>query len=135
MSRVCWLLHNARPSIKVNLTLPSSNFSVTRILLADTGAGSSHAGFELVLSESDCRKFFVRQAGRVSLGGAYAGVFLIYIVRIEVPALSFGRYIPAVAVPTAQLPSGFDGIAAFRFLNRFAYGNFSDPNQFCLETL
>jgi hypothetical protein len=27
----------------------------------------------------------------------------------------------------------FDGIACFRFLNRFTYGNFGDPGQFGLE--
>jgi hypothetical protein len=30
-------------------------------------------------------------------------------------------------------PVGFGGIACFRFLNRFTYGNFGDPNQFGLE--
>jgi hypothetical protein len=31
------------------------------------------------------------------------------------------------------VPRPFDGIACFRFLNRFTYGNFGDPNQFGLE--
>jgi len=134
MPRACWLLHNERPCVKVNLTLPFSAFSVTRTLLADTGAGSRNAPFELVLSERDCRQFRVWRAGRVNLGGAYAGLFSIYIVRIEIPALAFGGHVTAVAVPAMQLPPGFDGIAAFRFVNRFAYGNFGNSNQFCLET-
>jgi hypothetical protein len=30
-------------------------------------------------------------------------------------------------------PPDFDGIACFRFLNRFTYGNFGDKNAFGLE--
>jgi hypothetical protein len=41
----------------------------------------------------------------------------------------------ALAVPDALLPPGLDGLAGFRFLNTFNYGNFGDPDQFCLETL
>jgi hypothetical protein len=31
-------------------------------------------------------------------------------------------------------PQGFEGIAGFRFLNRFTYGNFGNPAEFGLET-
>jgi hypothetical protein len=103
-------------------------------LLADTGAGPRHSPFELVLSKADCQRFGVRQVGGVGLGGAYSGVFPVYVVSVEVPALNFAQYVTAVAVPAAQLPPGLEGIAAFRFLNRFHYGNFGDPNQFALET-
>jgi hypothetical protein len=30
-------------------------------------------------------------------------------------------------------PTGFDGIACFRFLNRFTYGNFGAATHFGLE--
>ena len=30
-------------------------------------------------------------------------------------------------------PKGFDGIAGFRVLNRFTYGNFGNPAEFGLE--
>ena len=30
-------------------------------------------------------------------------------------------------------PPGFEGIASFRFLDRFTFGNFGDPGQFGLE--
>jgi hypothetical protein len=39
----------------------------------------------------------------------------------------------AAGVPNALL--GFDGIACLRFLGRFHYGNFADPDAFGLDTL
>jgi hypothetical protein len=68
----------------------------------------------------------------VVLGGAYSGPYPIYLIRVQVPALGFDHHISAVGVPTT--PAGFGGIACFRFLNRFPYGNFGDPSQFGLET-
>lgn len=50
---------------------------------------------------------------------------------IEIPARSFIDSVPVVGVP--QVPWSFDGIACFRFLNRFHYGNFGDPNVSELE--
>jgi hypothetical protein len=38
-----------------------------------------------------------------------------------------------VAVGVQTPPTGFDGIACFRFLNRFTYGNFGSSTQFGLE--
>jgi hypothetical protein len=67
----------------------------------------------------------------VTLGGAYLGSFPVYVVRLQIPTLSFDHYIRAAAVPAC--PAGFNGIAGFRFLNRFTYGNFGDPGQFGLE--
>lgn len=54
-----------------------------------------------------------------------------YLIRVQVPRLGFDRNVRVVGVPS--LPAGFDGIACFRFLNRFTYGNFGDPSQFGLE--
>jgi hypothetical protein len=108
---------------------------VTRTLLADTGAGSLNAPFELILNAADCQQFKWRRLGAVGLGGAFSGAFPTYSVRVEIPALQWARVVAAVVVPTAPLPPELDGIAGFRFLNSFSYGNFGNPDQFCLETL
>jgi hypothetical protein len=106
-----------------------------RTLVADTGGGSLKATFELGLSEDDCRQFRGHPGTPTRLGGAFSGSFLTYLVWVEIPGLLFARHVDVVAIPAAQLPRGFDGIAAFRFLNSFTYGNFGNPDQFCLETL
>ncbi len=49
------------------------------------------------------------------------------------PGLNVEEPINVVAVPSA--PQGFDGIACFRFLRRFNYGNFGDPDAFGLDVL
>ncbi len=134
MLRVTRLLQNGRPVVEVHLRdLPTSSI-VSRTLLTDTGAGRCNSPFELILSEADCRRFGGQPGGTTGLGGAITGQFTIYPVWIEIPALSIVQEVAVVAVPTAQLPFGLDGIAAFRFLNSFTYGNFGDPNQFGLET-
>jgi hypothetical protein len=51
---------------------------------------------------------------------------------VQIPALGFDRAVRAVAVP--RVPPGLGGVAGFRFLNRFTYGNFGDPGLFGLET-
>jgi hypothetical protein len=104
---------------------------VVRNLLADSGAGSQHAAFDLILEESDCLACGGRFAMTVQMGGAFSGTHTIYRVRIQIPQLTFDHRILAVGVP--KVP-GFRGIAGFRFLNRFTYGNFGDPNQFGLES-
>ncbi len=68
----------------------------------------------------------------VTLGGAYSGSFPVYQLRVRIPQVGFNRRILAVGVPAN--PRGFEGIAGFRFLNRFAYGNFGNPAEFGLET-
>jgi hypothetical protein len=105
---------------------------VIRQLIADTGAGTAQAGFELLLHDNDCQLCGGIPSYPVTLGGAYTGSFPVYVVRIQIPALGFDHHLRAAAVPSC--PPGFDGIACFRFLNRFAYGNFGDPSRFGLET-
>jgi hypothetical protein len=102
-------------------------------LLADTGAGSDRTGMELILSEADRHRFSVGSAGTLRLGGAFTGSFPAFWVNVSVPALGFSDLCIAVAVPSSQLPHPLRGIACFRFLNRFTYGNFADPDQFGLE--
>jgi hypothetical protein len=53
------------------------------------------------------------------------------MLRVQIPQLRFDHHVRAVAV--TQTPHDLDGIACFRFLNRFTYGNFGDPASFALE--
>jgi hypothetical protein len=103
-----------------------------RRVVADTGGGSDEAPFELILLDRDCISSDGVLEGQVSLHGAFAGWFNVYTVVTRVPALNFENDIRVVGVP--NVPDGFDGIACFKFLNRFHYGNFGDPNVFGLST-
>lgn len=131
MARRLWPLLHARPRIQVTLTLAAGGQPVQRNLLADTGAGTVRAGFEFLLREQDCLAAGGTPSQPVVLGGAYAGPHPVYLLRVQIPDLGFDHHLPAVGVPAA--PAGFDGIACFRFLNRFEYGNFGDPGQFGLD--
>jgi hypothetical protein len=133
MGRVLWALVQGSPCIQVNLRAPIGGASASRTLLADTGAGPDRAPFELVLRATDQRQFGGRPHQRVRLGGAIRGAYPVCTVWVEVPLLHVVLRVPAVAVPATRLPAGLDGIAAFRFLNRFTYGNFGDPSRFGLE--
>ena len=134
MPRAMWRLVSHRPVIEAVLAVPGATQRATLTLLADTGAGGEDAPFALVLRQSDCRQFRIMRSGDVVLAGALSGTFPTYAVWVEIPALAFADFVVAAAVPDAQVPSGLDGIASFRFLNSFTYGNFGDPNQFGLET-
>lgn len=125
-----WVLLQDRPRVQVILTLMAGQLA-QRDLLADTGAGNATAGFELLLDEQDCLAAGGIPSQPIVLGGAYTGSYPVYLIRVQIPDLGFDHHLPAVGVPTA--PAGFDGIACFRFLNRFRYGNFGDSRQFGLE--
>lgn len=129
MARVLWPLLHHRPSVRVILTSAVGDQPLARRLLADTGAGTARSSFELILDEDDCLLCGGSPSYVVGLGGAFAGSFPVYLLRIRVPELGFDEYLPVVGVPNSPA----DGIAGFRFLNRFAYGNFGDPGQFGLE--
>jgi hypothetical protein len=131
MPRKLWPLLDGRPSGDVTLVSPSGGPSQIRHLIADTGAGTALANFELLLIEQDCINFGAAPSRSVHLGGAYSGLFSIYLVRIQIPAIGFDGNLPVVGVQS--VPSGCEGIACFRFLNRFHFGNFGDPDQFGLE--
>ena len=68
----------------------------------------------------------------MDLGGAYVGLYPVYLLRVQIPEIGFDLPVHVVGVPAA--PQGFHGIASFRFLNRFTYGNFGNPAEFGLET-
>jgi hypothetical protein len=101
-------------------------------LLADTGAGNSKSRFELILADSDCLLCGGTAGSIIRLGGAYEGDFPLYQLRVQIPQLGFDDVIAVAGVPAN--PEGFEGIAGFRFLNRFGYGNFANPGEFGLET-
>jgi hypothetical protein len=132
MPRVQWSLSGGRPVVEVILALAQGRQQIARKLLADSGAGDLNAGFELLLDEYDCLLCGGIPLQRVALGGAYTGSFPLYSIRVRIPQLGFHQAVWAVGVPSP--PAGFDGIACFRFLNRFNYGNFADRGQFGLET-
>lgn len=132
MACVTWPLLHQQPRVQVVLTLAGGGQQVTRDLLADTGAGTATAGFELLLDESDCLLCGGIPTRQIILGGAYKGSYPVYLVRVQVPGLAFDHRLRVVGISTP--PAGLDGIACFRFLNRFTYGNFGDPGQFGLET-
>ena len=132
MPRVAWLLQSDYPVIQLQLWDPATGHVANRTVLADTGAGPNNSPIELFLS--DCQRFGKRRTNIVTIGGAITGTFSSYSMWIEIPPLSVVRRVRVVAVPPSEFPIGLDGIASFRFLNRFTYGNFGDPNQFGLET-
>ena len=131
MPRVEWPLRNGRPCVDVVLTLAPGGQSLQRTLLADTGAGSSTSGFELILDEDDCLLCGGVPESTVKLGGAFTGTYPIYALAVQLPTLGFAKKLRAVGVPS--VPAGFDGIGCFAFLNRFHYGNFGDTAVFGLE--
>jgi hypothetical protein len=131
MPRVVWPLLHQRPRIEIVLTRVADGQPIIRPLLADSGAGSLLSLFELLLEEGDCLSCDGRSGGPIVLGGAYTGSFTSYSLRVQIPGLAFDQTLEVVAVPATF---GFAGIACFRFLNRFTYGNFGDPGQFGLET-
>ena len=131
MPRARWPLQIELPVIEIVLNLPTGQ-TAGRTLLADTGAGPANAPFDLILDESDCLMFGTTPISWISLGGAYSGSYPVYPISIEIPAIGFVGDVNAIGVPTT--PPGLDGIACFRFLNRFTYGNFADPTAFGLET-
>jgi hypothetical protein len=130
MATAQWILQNDRPVIEIVLSA-SGGHELVRKLIADTGAGNRQSVFQLVLDENDCLQSGAILIDHIELGGAYSGVFPIYLVNVRIPQLNFDEPVPVVGV--SHVPEGFDGIAGFRFLNQFNYGNFGNPDYFCLE--
>lgn len=131
MARAQWPLRLNRPIVEVILTLAMGGQKTTRTLLADTGAGNAQAPFEILLEENDCLLCDATPVRTISVTGAFTGTYPVYVIRVQIPSIGFDDDVAAVGVPTP--PSTFDGIAAFRFLNRFTYGNFGNAGEFSLE--
>jgi hypothetical protein len=102
------------------------------VLIADTGAGSLNSLFDLILDEDDCLMCGGLPGASVTLGGAYVGAFPLYDIAVQIPGLGFAKHLRAVGVPS--VPVGFEGIACFKFLNAFHFGNFGDIGLFGLES-
>jgi hypothetical protein len=130
MPRVTWPFVTDRPAVRIGVMLGGQ--LTTIVLHADTGAGATSSAFELILLESDCWRCGNPLPWLMDLTGAHAGgPYHLFRVRVQIPALAFDDVLTAVGVPT--VPIGFRGVAGFRFLNRFTYGNFGDPAHFGLE--
>jgi hypothetical protein len=72
-----------------------------------------------------------KPAGTTAWSRKSGGSFPTYVLSVRLPALGFDQDLRVVGVPS--VPTGFNGIACFSFLNRFTYGNFGDPSQLGLE--
>ena len=131
MPRSLWPLLRGKPQIEIILTQAIGKQQIPRILLADTGAGSAQAMFEMIMDENDCLVHGGNPITTVPLRGAFSGTFPLYNLRVRIPQLGFDDRLRVVGVAT--VPPHFDGIAGFRFLTRFTYGNFGFPDQFGLE--
>ena len=132
MPNLHWALRQGRPCVDVVLTLAVGGQPLVRSLLADTGAGSQFSVFELILDEDDCLLCGGKPDQPIALGGAYSGFFPTYLLPVTIPGVGFAQILRIVGVPS--VPAGLDGIACFRFLNRFHYGNFGNRSVFGLET-
>lgn len=131
MPRVTWPLLLDKPRIQIDVCFPDGTPAATRDLLADTGAGTAVSTFDLLLHEDDCQYCGGTPLPPITLEGAYAGTFPVFLVRVTGAALGFDAVVPVIGV--SVVPLGFDGIAGLHFLNRFWYGNFASPDQFGLE--
>ena len=131
MPRATWALSRGRPVIEVTLTFAQGGQTVVRCLIADTGAGSLRSGIDILLDEQDCLLCGGTPMKAVTLNGAYVGSFPTYALRLGIPLLATNQTVLAVGLPSP--PTAFDGIACFRFLNLFTYGNFGSPGRFGLE--
>jgi hypothetical protein len=117
--------------LEIELVDPASGDALPRLLLADTGGGDAAATFELILHEDDCQRCASYVLSGVTLTGAYSGHFAVYSIRVRIPTIGFDEQVEAAGIPDSS--NSFDGIACFRFLNRFTYGNFGDRTAFGLE--
>ena len=134
MPRARWLLVGGQPVIEIELQEKHSGFTFTRTLLADTGGGSASVAVDLVLSQDDGARCGGKLQTHVSSGGAIHGSFEVRSIEIAIPDLNLRRRVNAMLVPVETLPDGLGGIACFRFLNSFTYGNGGNPAEFVLET-
>src|SRR5438067_577559 len=98
MPRQVWPLRRGRPCVQISLTLALGGQVLQRTLLADSGAGSQASGFELLLDEDDCLLCGGIPLQSISLRGAYAGSFSVYLILIQLPALGFVQNVRAVGV-------------------------------------
>ena len=135
MPRASWPLINGQPVIEIEFEDKFNGSIITRTLLVDTGGGSALVPVDLVLSVADVTRCRSRLQSYVGSGGAIEGSFEVRSVGISIPKLNLVRRINVMVVPAETLPDGLGGIACFRFLNSFTYGNGGNPAEFVLESL
>ena len=99
MPRAQWPLKESRPALQIVLTLALDGQPSPRTLLADTGAGSRQAGFDLILDEDDCVLCGGIHLATVTLRGAYTGTFPIYALHVQLATLGFAKYLRVAGVP------------------------------------
>jgi hypothetical protein len=85
MPQSAWSLHGGRPAVEVVLTEANTHRPLTRLLLADTGAGALHVAIDLLLDVDDCLLAGASPHESVSLGGAYRGNFPTYLCGSRCP--------------------------------------------------
>jgi hypothetical protein len=110
--------------VEVLLNVTPAGQSLIFQLIADTGAATSQAGFELILREHDCLACGGVPSHPVTLGGAYVGSFPVYVVRVEIPALGFDRQVRAAAASCRRLRSS-NSTATKRNLRRIRASTFA----------
>ena len=135
MPRASWPLIAGQLVVQIELKETGSDLTLTRTLLADTGGGSALMPVHLGLSDEDVIRCGGIFRGYVGAGGAIEDDFKVYAVDIVIPELNLISLVNVMAVPAETLPDGLQGIACFRFLNSFNYGNFGNPAEFGLATL
>jgi hypothetical protein len=91
MPPVLWPLHNDRPMNEVELAPVTGGAGLPRRLVADTGAGSRRAVFQLILAQNDCLQVGGVSMGQLQLGGAYAGWFSLVLGGGPHPGVEFRR--------------------------------------------
>ncbi|HMC66949.1 MAG TPA: hypothetical protein VKI65_18575, partial [Gemmataceae bacterium] len=91
--------------MEVTLTLAADGLPFPRILLADSGAGSRTARFQLILDEDDCLLCGGNPLQPITLGGAYTGSFPLRRLRPVLMALLVLASSTASATATLAIPA------------------------------
>src|SRR5262245_31662912 len=108
MPRAVWPLKHGRPRAEIVL-VSTTGLLLPREVVADSGAGSIHSPFELILNNQDCLSCGADFIAMIQLRGAFAGTFPLYTLRVQVPPLSFDDVVEVVGA--AMNITGFDGLA------------------------
>ena len=105
----------AQSATKVGVLEHLKESGAVKRLVANTGGGSISRplnSFSLTLIVSTRNQM----VGQVQLSGSYVGWFNVYSIAVRIPRLKFSKQ---SWWPVFQEFYGFEGIACFKFLNRF----------------
>lgn len=113
MPRATWPLQGGRPCVCVVLAL-ADGAEVDAKLLPDTGGGSIHSSFDLILPEADCLLCGGKSSAAADLEDAYCLVQEAGFARSGCLALGPLVFLPAAfadwAVPVAPFQVRLDGL-------------------------